>query len=104
LPEWTAVEKMAVLAAVVSHHGGWSLEGIGVLDPRWFGACDPQWFGASGVPAPLIGPPLPSERDNLTRNMMPSESRFLRWWPLASYLMRTLRLSDWRATEDGTRG
>jgi CRISPR-associated endonuclease/helicase Cas3 len=96
LPKWTAVKKVAVLAAVLSHHGGWSLDNIGVLDRRWSGA----W----GTTVPRLNPPTPSERDLLARGMMPTDSRFLRWWPLASYLMRTLRLSDQRATEDNTNG
>jgi len=96
LPEWTALEKAAVLAAILSHHGGWSLDNIGALDPRWSQA----W----GAKVPRLNLPKPSERDQLARGMMPTDSRFLRWWPLASYLMRTLRLSDQRATEDNTNG
>ena len=96
LPEWTAIERAGVLAAVISHHGGWSLDNIGILDPRWSGA----W----GTKVPRLHPPKPSESDHLARGMMPADSRFLQWWPLASYLMRTLRLSDQRATEDSTNG
>ncbi|HTX75563.1 MAG TPA: hypothetical protein VMD29_05095 [Terracidiphilus sp.] len=85
-----------MLAAVLSHHGGWGLDSIGVLDPRW----NEAW----GTKVPSLRPPKPSERDHLARGMMPTDSRFLKWWPLASYLMRTLRLSDQRATEDNTNG
>jgi CRISPR-associated endonuclease Cas3-HD len=96
LPEWAATEKAAVLAAVLSHHGGWCLDDVGHLDPRWNGA----WRGAPSV----MDAPAPLERDRLARGLMPPGRRFFEWWPLASYLMRTLRLSDWRATEDGTKG
>jgi CRISPR-associated endonuclease/helicase Cas3 len=96
LPEWTIVEKAAVLSAVLSHHGGWSLDNIGILDPRWSLA----W----GTEVPRLNPPTPRERDGLARGIMPADSRFFRWWPVASYLMRTLRLSDRRATEDNTNG
>jgi len=96
LPEWAAVEKTAVLAAVLSHHGGWSLDHIGPLDPRWNDA----WSGTVRA----MYPPTPTERDNMAKGLMPTNRRFFDWWPLAAYLMRTLRLSDWRATEDNTRG
>ena len=96
LPEWAAIEKTAVLAAVLSHHGGWSLDDIGPLDPRW----DDAWSGK----ARAMDPPTPTERGNMAKGLMPTNRRFFDWWPLASYLMRTLRLSDWRATEDNTRG
>ena len=94
--EWAAIEKTAVLAAVLSHHGGWSLDDIGHLDPRWNDA----WSGK----ARAMAPPTPTERRSMARGLMPTNRRFLDWWPLASYLMRTLRLSDWRATEDNTKG
>jgi hypothetical protein len=51
-----------------------------------------------------MAPPTPTERGSMARGLMPTNRRFLDWWPLASYLMRTLRLSDWRATEDNTKG
>jgi hypothetical protein len=96
LPGFDAVKTTAVLAAVLSHHGGWSLDNIGVLDPRWHEA----WFGE----APRLNLPTPSERDSLAMGLMPTGRRFVDWWPLASYLMRTLRLSDQRATADNTNG
>ena len=95
LPEWAATEKAAVLAAVLSHHGGWSLDDIGPLDPRW----DDAWPGT----ARAMDPPTPLERERMANGLMPTDRRFFDWWPLAAYLMRTLRLSDWRATEDGSR-
>lgn len=90
------MEKAAVLAAVLSHHGGWGLDNIGKLDPRWHEAWNAE--------APKLNPPTPTERDSLARGLMPSNRQFSEWWPLASYLMRTLRLSDQRATEDNTNG
>ena len=96
LSGFDAVKTTAVLAAVLSHHGGWSLDNIGGLDSRWHEA----WFGE----APRLNPPTPSERDSLAMGLIPTGRRFVDWWPLAAYLMRTLRLSDQRATADNTNG
>jgi CRISPR-associated endonuclease/helicase Cas3 len=96
LPDWPRAQKAAVLSAVLSHHGGWSLDNIGNLDARWHRA----WNGD----APKLRPPTPTERDSLTKGLIPSNRQFSEWWPLAAYLMRTLRLSDQRATEDNTSG
>jgi CRISPR-associated endonuclease Cas3-HD len=96
LPQWTLAQKTAVLAAVLSHHGGWSLNDIEALHPRWQEAWNRE--------APRLRPPTPAQRDSLAKGLMPADRRFYDWWSLAGYLMRTLRLSDQRATEDTTYG
>ncbi len=98
LPDLDGVRIAAVLAAVLSHHGGWSLDRIEGLHVR----CNEAGFVK---PVGKLKPPTPSERDSLAAGLMPTDGRrFAGWWPLASYLMRTLRLSDQRATEDNTNG
>ncbi len=100
----------ACVAAVASHHGAWipSDPGMGIY-PFW-----PRWendVAGAGVVGPsvaqLSGLMSHADRRSLIRpllEMTTGVDTMPEWWPLVAYLMRTVRLSDWRATSEGTQG
>jgi CRISPR-associated endonuclease/helicase Cas3 len=98
----------ACAAAIIAHHGAFIPKtanidlGILALSKDWeriVSEC------AAYTPNPEIIGPLLSERDRRGHleqflEMTTGRSNLERWWPLVSYLTRTLRLSDQRATSE----
>jgi CRISPR-associated endonuclease/helicase Cas3 len=86
------VEIAAVLASILSHHGGWwDEQHVKPLDPRSGQALAAFGFREGAMPR------LPQfERDYLEELCVKTE----RYWPLTAYLMRAVRLADQRATEE----
>src|SRR5579885_84367 len=98
----------ACAAAIIAHHGGFiprspdSSLGVLELSAGW----EQVVFQCMGrTPDPKIAAYLSSERDkrgylNDFLEMTTSRDSLTKWWPLVSYLTRTLRLSDRRATSE----
>jgi hypothetical protein len=98
----------ACAAAIIAHHGAFIPKtpnidlGILTLSKDWeqiIAAC------AGYSPNPEIAERLQSERDRRGYleqflDMTTARDNLERWWPLVSYLIRTLRLSDQRATSE----
>ena len=102
------VLESSCLGAILSHHGAWLPSALDLkvdrlwrrweADIRGAGVADP---GAETLGA-LLG--LPNRRKELNDylEVTVGPDNLATWWPLVSYLMRTLRLSDQRATSEGT--
>ncbi len=93
-----AVETVACLTAVLSHHGGWLHSTLLPLHPKAIATVrelEPETHSlASTMPSNRAMREFAERiRDTIVVD-------FERWWPLASYLTRTLRLSDRLATEE----
>jgi CRISPR-associated endonuclease/helicase Cas3 len=93
------VARAACVAAVLSHHGGWAEREVWPLDPRWK---DPVKAIRKELASLDLAPPSPAGVIRLLHTELSSIclDEFAAWWPLASYLTRTLRLSDQMATEE----
>ncbi len=97
----------ACVAAIVAHHGAFIPKtigldlGISALSPGWV-----QVVEALGVaPDGEVAAYLLRERDKRrymsdVLGLTTSRDALETWWPLVSYLIRTLRLSDQRATSE----
>ncbi|MCS6303969.1 MAG: CRISPR-associated helicase Cas3' [Nitrospira sp.] len=93
----------ACIAAILAHHGGWWPKDLEHNPP-------PLWLGWETAVAHTLGCMMDTKILSSLRNY-PVE-KFLKaatgadslsdWWPLVAYLTRTLRLSDQRATAEGT--
>jgi hypothetical protein len=96
----------ATLAAVLSHHGGWLHaplhvqplveEAIGTFASAAGRRPDDRRLGvlmAYGDKAGLLHRVL---------DVTTGPDTIEEWWPIVAYLMRTLRLSDQRATAEGS--
>jgi CRISPR-associated endonuclease/helicase Cas3 len=99
----------ACLAAVLAHHGGWVPERerfkrmIGELVAAWQTVL-PETLGDAFEASRLLWPAQqPDQHGQLSEflNSAVSPDSLPDWWPLVSYLTRTLRLSDQRATAEG---
>jgi CRISPR-associated endonuclease/helicase Cas3 len=99
----------ACLAAVLAHHGGWVPERenfartIGKLAAAWKSVL-PEVLGDAFESDRLLWPL--HQRDKYGQlsdflNLAVGADSLADWWPLVSYLTRTLRLSDQRATAEG---
>jgi CRISPR-associated endonuclease/helicase Cas3 len=118
LPPQTEAEEcllLCVTGAIISHHGGW----LGPMDKQENTELDlgPLWRGWQAELIRLLGetvrPAMPEiearlgiirKRDEFSEEMevVVNPDSFKEWWPLLAYLTRTLRLSDQKATEEGT--
>lgn len=93
----------ACMAAILAHHGGWWPENLEQNPP-------PLWSGWETSVAHALGctvdpRTLSSLRNYQTEKLLKattSADSLSDWWPLVAYLTRTLRLSDQRATAEGT--
>lgn len=110
-PERQGMLASAVLASILAHHGGWlpTAPDLGVhpLWARWqealtaahvapIDAARIEWLlKETGRRASVVGALL---------DFTTSTDRMPESWPLVAYLMRTLRLSDQRATAEGSEG
>jgi CRISPR-associated endonuclease/helicase Cas3 len=96
----------ATLAAVLSHHGGWLHAPLDV-QPLADGAVSEFAAAAGCTPdARRLGLLMAhGDKAGLLQKVLdvstgPETVRH--WWPIVAYLMRTLRLSDQRATAEGS--
>jgi hypothetical protein len=106
---------LCALGAVLGHHGGW----LGGEDNGELGA-GPLWCGWRAEVSELLGRSIDpalmgkvetalgagQKRQTLAETLhhVTSVDRLSDTWPLLAYLTRTLRLSDWKATEEGSDG
>ncbi|MCC6392687.1 MAG: CRISPR-associated helicase Cas3' [Bryobacterales bacterium] len=96
-----APHRECVLAAILSHHGGWFPPTLTIhaLIPQAQDQCKHFGFAAHRP----LRPPAPSD---LKRLRHPIEEifadQFEQLWSVAAYLMRVLRLSDQKATEESS--
>ena len=99
----------ACLAAVLAHHGGWVPERerfrrmIGELVAAWQTVL-PETLGDAFEASRLLWPAQQLDQHGQLSeflNSAVSPDSLPDWWPLVSYLTRTLRLSDHRATAEG---
>lgn len=92
----------ACMAAVLAHHGGWWPGGMETDPPRLW----PAWETAAKA---VIGwapdrEALASLRKYRVEQLLEvttDPDKLEQWWPLVSFLTRTLRLSDQRAMAEG---
>jgi CRISPR-associated endonuclease/helicase Cas3 len=96
----------AILAAVLSHHGGWLHPPLDV-QPLVEDALSA--FAAAAGRAPdaqklntLMGREDKSGLLQRVLSLSTGSETVRDWWPIVAYLMRTLRLSDQRATAEGS--
>lgn len=88
-------ERVAVLLAVIAHHGG-TLAGAAKADKLHFSAGDAQ-AGAG------LSPLTPANALTFFRDLGDDlKDRFHEIWPLAAILSRVLRLSDQKATSEAS--
>jgi hypothetical protein len=103
------------LGAILGHHGGW----LGKEENTELDA-GPLWAGWHAEVGELLGRPIDaSTRQRVERALRTTQKRralstvmdqvaslavLADTWPLMAYLIRTLRLSDQKATEEGTDG
>jgi CRISPR-associated endonuclease/helicase Cas3 len=101
--EQRAYVASACIAAILAHHGGWWPDNLEQNPPPLW----PGWetavahaLGCTADPRTLSGlRNYPVEK--LLKATTGADS-LSDWWPLVAYLTRTLRLSDQRATAEGT--
>jgi CRISPR-associated endonuclease/helicase Cas3 len=97
-PSLAPLRRAACLAAVLAHHGGWAQSEIFGLDAR---SVEAMRELEPAIPEVCGEAPRKSAQERFAMQELDYPmSRFQEWWPLASYLIRTLRLSDQRATEE----
>jgi len=92
-------EHRLVMAAVLSHHGGWWADKTDVQPPHklWKAAVT-----TIGVDLHMLRPPSSSEGARFKHDLDKlADDSFEQQWPLMALVVRTLRLSDRRATEEG---
>ncbi len=98
----------ACLAAVLAHHGGWAPgrekfgQVIGDLAAAWKSVL-PETLGDSFQANRLLWPTRQPDKYGQLSAFLDSTvgpDSLAEWWPLVSYLTRTLRLSDQRATAE----
>jgi CRISPR-associated endonuclease/helicase Cas3 len=106
--ESIAYVASACTAAIIAHHGAFLPNAIGIdlgileLSKGWEQIVS-ECLGF--MPDPEVVEDLTREKDRegymgaVLQTTM-SRDTLQRWWPLVSYLMRTLRLSDQRATSE----
>jgi CRISPR-associated endonuclease Cas3-HD len=106
--EFQGLLASAVLASVLSHHGGWLPQDLRrAVAPLWS-----RW--RSDLASAQIAPPdrtvIQEAYDGANRNLgtflerTTTRDALEECWPLFAYLMRTLRLADQRATAEGSEG
>jgi CRISPR-associated endonuclease/helicase Cas3 len=98
LPGTTAIQRAAILASILGHHGGWwSRVEVLPLHPR----CDTT-LAEIGIAAPPLRSPNPSDLQQLREGLLEPllTDLFEQAWPLMSFLTRMLRLADRKATEE----
>lgn len=108
--EWRGPLTSSCLGAMLAHHGAWLPDSpdldISSLWSRW--QDDLRGAGVAHPSAPdvarLYAAANRTKRLEADLNVTTSSDRLASWWPLVAYLMRTLRLSDWRATAEGGDG
>jgi len=93
----------ACIAAILAHHGGWWPEYVEQNPPPLW----PGWETAVADALSFESDPkiLSSLRNYSVEKLLKgttSADSVIDWWPLVAYLTRTLRLSDQRATAEGT--
>lgn len=93
----------ACIAAILAHHGGWWSEDLEQNPPQLW----PGWETAVAHALGCTVDPrtLSSLRNYPTEKLLKATTgadSLSDWWPLVGYLTRTLRLSDQRATAEGT--
>lgn len=94
----------ACTAAVLSHHGGWLTEDMGLgISRLWPGWEDSVARSVGSTPDARILAELGSRQDKRGAmeqllNLTVGFEALQEWWPLVAYFARTLRLSDQRAT------
>jgi len=98
-PDLSLIARTACISAVLGHHGGWAEDTILQLHPRW--GQDFENVQSSNKKVMLQTPSVATVR-RLWTSVSSIKLEFPGWWPLAAYLMRTLRLSDQLATEEGS--
>ncbi|HEU4686189.1 MAG TPA: hypothetical protein VFS39_16900, partial [Nitrospira sp.] len=93
----------ACTAAILAHHGGWWPQDFELHPPNLWSGWD------SAVKAAIGKAPREEDWSNLRQYKMDKiltpttgADSLADWWPLVAYLTRTLRLSDQRATAEGT--
>jgi CRISPR-associated endonuclease/helicase Cas3 len=98
----------ACAAAILAHHGGWLPEGIDLGTSRlWPGWEQPLSDALGWAPDRSLMERLQARTDKrgaaeLLLGATTGPDNLLEWWPLVAYLTRTLRLSDQRATAEGS--
>jgi CRISPR-associated endonuclease Cas3-HD len=96
----------ACAAAILSHHGGWLPEQSDLGITQLFAGWEVSVLDAfSWVPDSTFLRALEARRDkrgaaHLLLKVATDSESLAKWWPLVAYLMRTLRLSDQRATAE----
>jgi CRISPR-associated endonuclease/helicase Cas3 len=92
-------ENRIVMAAVLSHHGGWWADNTDIQPPH---SLSKAALAAIGINAHTLRPPSPSEGIRFKRELdKVADDSFEVRWPLMALTVRILRLSDRRATEEG---
>ncbi|MEW5814803.1 MAG: CRISPR-associated helicase Cas3' [Spirochaetota bacterium] len=92
----------ACTATILTHHGGWWVTDLELQPPK-------LWPGWKAAVTQTLGWEPDQEMLNILRNYevgkllnaTTSAENLSEWWPLVSYLIRTLRLSDQRSTAEG---
>jgi CRISPR-associated endonuclease/helicase Cas3 len=106
-PDRRTYVASACAAAILSHHGGWLPEdssmGISHLCPNW----ERDLKAALGLNLNhdgLMSLQTHADKRGITHRLVDlttGSETIARYWPLVSFLSRTLRLSDQRATAEG---
>ncbi|MEW6308727.1 MAG: CRISPR-associated helicase Cas3' [Bacillota bacterium] len=98
----------ACLAAALAHHGGWLPRALDLgVQPLVPGAANTlSQVGLKATADELAGLARGTDKRGVLEHVLSlalsrSGDSLQRWWPLVAYLTRVLRLSDWRATEEG---
>lgn len=92
-------EKRAIVVSILSHHGGWWQQNTEILPVHKLWSATLQQLGMQLDP--VSSPSYSQSRrfDNEYLEPLFGDS-FEKNWPLAAYLIRVLRLSDSKATEE----
>jgi CRISPR-associated endonuclease/helicase Cas3 len=93
-----AEEQMAVLVSILSHHGGWWSSRTEVGPLHVLGAVTLQKLGFPKTK--IAAPSYVQSRRFQDRLEQLFDDRFEINWPLTAYLVRVLRLSDRKATDE----
>jgi len=98
-PSLPLTARAACISAVLGHHGGWAEDAVFQLHPRWeqdFKDVRPTMGHVTISTASVAAV------KRLWTGLSSIKLQFAAWWPLTAYLIRTLRLSDQLATEEGS--
>ncbi|MEK7280851.1 MAG: CRISPR-associated endonuclease Cas3'', partial [Chloroflexota bacterium] len=109
-PDVRAKAISACAAAIIAHHGGWLPAEIQLfqLADRWdHGIKEKLGFSVPEQNIPSVLKVADKDKSREVKRLLdltthPDE--LSKWWPLVSYLTRTLRLSDQRSTAEGGDG